>query len=74
MLNNLKAELVRKELRPESAVSIALGCCSKTAKAKLKGTRDFTVPEAFKILNTYFTNENFSLEYLFKDESDTNPS
>lgn len=69
MLNNLKAELVRKELRPESAVTNALGCCTKTAKAKLDGIRDFTVPEAFKILNTYFTDENLSLEYLFKNDT-----
>ena len=69
MLNNLKAELVRKELKPESAVTSALSCCPKTEKAKLEGKRDFTVPEAFKILNTYFTDENLSLEYLFKNDT-----
>lgn len=65
MLNNLKAELVRKELEPEAAVCKALGCCSRTAKAKLRGTSDFTVPEAFKIVNCYFPNDDFSWDYLF---------
>ncbi len=72
MLNNLKAELVRKELKPELAVCNALGCCSKTARAKLKGASDFTVPEAFKIVDAYFANDEFSWDYLF--EADNNPS
>lgn len=65
MLNNLKAELIRKELEPEVAVCKALGCCSRTAKAKLRGISDFTVPEAFKIVNAYFPDNEFSLDYLF---------
>ena len=70
MLNNLKAELVRKKLEPELAVRDALGCCSKTAKAKLKGTRDFTVPEEFKIIDAYFPDDEFPLDYLFESDSE----
>lgn len=71
MLNNLKAELVRKELEPELAVRNAIGCCRRTAKDKLKGIRDFTVPEAFKIVNTYFPDDEFSWEYLFESSSES---
>lgn len=72
MLNNLKAELVKKGLKPEHAVCDATGCCYKTASSKLKGKREFTVPEAFKIVDRYFPNHEFSWEYLF--ESDNEPS
>ncbi len=71
MLNNLKAELVRKELKPELAICDALGCCPKTAREKLKGARDFTIPEAFKIINTCFPNDKFSLDYLFESDSES---
>ncbi len=70
MLNNLKAELVRKELKPESAICDALGCCPRTAKAKLKGTREFTLPEAFKIIDTCFPDDEFSFEYLFESNAE----
>lgn len=71
MLNNLKAELVKKGFKPEHAICNATGCCYKTASIKLKGIRDFTVPEAFKIVNTYFPNDKFSLEYLFESDTET---
>lgn len=66
MLNNLKAELVRKGLKPEKAVCNAIGCCEKTARSKLKGNVDLSIPEAFKITDMYFSDDNFSLDYLFK--------
>ncbi len=69
MLNNLKAELVRKNLVPERAVKTVLGCTAKTAKAKLNGESDFSISEAFKIVNSYFGDDNFSYEFLFKNDS-----
>lgn len=65
MLSNLKAELVRKNLVPEAAVMAAIGCTDKTARAKLNGASDFTLPEAIKIVNIYFANCNYSYEELF---------
>lgn len=70
MLNNLKAEFVRKGLEPKSAVRSVLGCCYKTADLKIKGIRDFTVPEALKIVDRYFPNHEFSWEYLFESDND----
>lgn len=65
MLSNLKAELVRKNLTPESAVKNAIGCTDKTARAKLNGESDFTLPEAVTIVKAYFADCNFSYEELF---------
>lgn len=67
MLNNLKAELVRKNLVPEKAVEAVLGCTSKTAKAKLNGESDFSLPEAIGIVHSFFANDNFSYEFLFEN-------
>lgn len=68
MLNNLKAELVRKNLVPEKAIEEVLGCTYKTARSKLNGNTDFSVAEAFKIVNNFFQNDNFSYEFLFKND------
>ena len=38
----------------------------------VKGKRDFTVPEALKIVDRYFPDHEFSWDYLF--ESDNDPS
>lgn len=66
MLNNLRAELVRKGFfTPSEAVAIALGCTQKTARNKLDGTSPVTVPEAVKIIDDYFADDGFSIEYLF---------
>ncbi|HRR78067.1 MAG TPA: hypothetical protein P5191_14905 [Ruminococcus sp.] len=67
MLNNLKAELVRKNLSPEKAVEAALGCTNKTAKAKLNGESAFSVPEAISIVKRYFPDDNFGYEFLFEN-------
>ena len=66
MLNNLKAELVRKGYdEPVEAVRLALDCTDRTARNKLNGSSPFTVPEAVKIKEKYFSTDTFSMEYLF---------
>ena len=71
MLNNLKAELVRKGLTPEKAIEALLGCSSKTASAKLDGKSEFSVTEAIKVTNCFFKNDNFDFEFLFTNFEDT---
>lgn len=65
MLSNLKAELVRKNLVPEKAIEAVLDCTNKTAKAKLNGESDFSLPEAIKVVKCYFPNNEFEYEFLF---------
>lgn len=72
MLSNLKAELVRKEMHPEKAIEAVLRCTYKTARSKLNGKSDFTVPEAVKIVNCYFPNEKVDFMQLFADTSSEN--
>lgn len=68
MLNNLRAELVRKGYyTPSEAIAAALGCTPKTARNKLHGDSAVTVPEAVKIIETYFSEDGFTIEYLFLD-------
>ncbi len=67
MLSNLRAELVRKDLTPEQAIREVLGCTDKTARAKLAGESDFSLPEAVKIMNRYFKDDGFQYEELFRD-------
>lgn len=67
MLSNLRAELVRKNFIPEQAVRELLGCTDKTARAKLNGESDFSLPEAIKIMTYYFKNDNFKYETLFEN-------
>lgn len=69
MLNNLRAELVRKELNPEKAIIATLGCTWKTANSKLRGESDFTVPEALEVVNAYFPNEKFKYDFEFLFEN-----
>lgn len=48
MLNNLRAELVRKGFNtPSEAVADALNCTPKTARNKLDGISPVTVPEIY---------------------------
>lgn len=68
MLNNLRAELVRKGYNtPSEAVASALGCTPKTARNKLDGITPVTVPEAVKIIEVFFKNDSFTIEYLFAE-------
>ena len=72
MLNNLRAELARKGYKtPPEAIASALNCTSKTARNKLDGITPVTVPEAVKIVETYFKNDNFTIEYLFEEAEAT---
>ncbi len=67
MLNNLKAELARKGYStPSDALVEALGCNPKTARNKLDGITPVTVPEAVAIIEKHFKNDDFTIEYLFK--------
>lgn len=71
MLLNLKAEFVRKGLDPISSISSAINCSDKTARNKIDGKTDFTVPEAIAIVNKFFQSDNFEIAYLFTDTSKT---
>ena len=68
MLNNLRAELIRKNLNPEKAVEQTLNCTYKTAKSKTSGESDFSLTEAFKIMDTFFPDDQFDFKYLFMNE------
>lgn len=68
MLCNLRAELTRKNLNPEKAIEQTLGCTYKTACSKLKGDTDFSLPEALKVVEAYFSEDNFSIKELFANE------
>ena len=71
MLNNLKAEYTRKGIVPKSGVMHALNCTERTAKNKLDGKTPITIPEAIKIRDNDFKNENFSIDYLFAPDIGT---
>ena len=70
MLNNLKAEYVRKGITPYKAVMKTLECSERTARNKLEEKYPITIPEALKIRNTDFAQDNFSLEYLFESSNE----
>lgn len=61
-MKNLKAEMARAGVSKEDIMNL-LGCSIKTVNNKLDEVTDFTVPEAFKIRDTYFA--NLRMEYLF---------
>ena len=42
----------------------------KTAYNKLNSITPITVPEAVKIIRKDFSNDNFSIDYLFADSKD----
>lgn len=67
MLLNLKAEFARKNVDSVKAIIEALDCSEKTARNKLNCETEISVPEAIKIRNKYFQNDNFDFEYLFAD-------
>lgn len=69
MLFNLEAELIRKGYKPAyKAIRDTLNCSEKTARNKLSGRSDITVPEAVRIVNTIFPYDDFSIEYLFAEK------
>lgn len=66
MYANLMAEYARKNLKPHMAIMDVLGCSEKTARNKINGITPITVPEAVKIKETTFSNEGYTIDYLFK--------
>lgn len=69
MLFNLRAEYARKNINPYKGIMKALGCSEKTARNKLNESSPTTIPEALAIRETNFSDENFSLEYLFATDN-----
>lgn len=61
-MKNLKAEMVRAGVSKEDIMKL-LGCSMRTVDNKLDEITDFTIPEAFKIRDTFFG--NMRMEYLF---------
>lgn len=76
MTANLVAELVKKGVPPTKVateVSKTIGVTEKTARNKISGTTEFTVPEAVKINDVWFGGEQ-SLAYLFENIPETIPA
>lgn len=68
MTNNLVAELIKLGIAPRNVakeVANTIGSSEKTARNKLNGVTEWTVPEAMKINDKYFGGKQ-SIEYLFK--------
>lgn len=68
MTNNLVAELIKLGIAPRNVakeIAKTIGSSEKTARNKLNGVTEWTVPEAMKINDKYFGGEQ-SIEYLFK--------
>lgn len=73
MSNNLIAELIKKGVQPrEVAKTIAqtIGVSEKTARNKINGVTDWTLPEAMKINEVCFDGAQ-SIEYLFAKAKET---
>ena len=64
-MKNLVAEMARYGVRI-SDIQNLLNCSERTVRNKLNNERDFTIPEALKIRNTFFP--GMSIEYLFATE------
>lgn len=50
------------------AIAKAANMCTRTLREKIAGKRDFTLPEAIKIRDTFFPGSN--LEHLFSRDSE----
>lgn len=67
MSNNLIAELVKMGIAPRNVVkeiAKTIEVSEKTARNKINGVTEWTLPEAVKINNEYFGGA-MSIEYLF---------
>jgi hypothetical protein len=73
MLRNLKGELIKKGQEPLTAIMSAIKCSEKTARNKLNGDTSFTVPEAVKVINSYFSDDGFKTDWLFENFIDPKP-
>ena len=67
-MKNLVAEMARYGVRIADIQNL-LNCSERTVRNKLNNERDFTIPEALKIRNTFFP--SMSIEYLFATEPPT---
>ncbi len=61
-MDNLKAEMARAGVSKEDIKNL-LDCSMRTVDNKLDGVTDFTIPEAFKIRDSFFPSQR--MEYLF---------
>lgn len=71
MTLNLIAEMVKTGIPANQVakeVARAIGSSEKTARNKLNGVTEWTVPEAIKINEVYFDGKQ-SIEYLFQKAS-----
>lgn len=64
-MRNLEAEMKRYGISTYDIQRILM-CTDRTVKNKLTGESVFTVPEAFKIRDTYFP--GMRIEYLFASD------
>ena len=67
MERNLIAELIKIGVGPREVtkrLAATLGISEKSVRNKLKGTTQWTLPEAVKINNEFFQGKK-SIEYLF---------
>ena len=74
MTANLVAEVIKQGTPPNQVakfIAQVLGCSEKTARNKISGVSEFTVPEAMKINSDIFKNSQ-SIEYLFCKVSEKN--
>lgn len=67
MLRNLKAEMVRSDVKPKDIAAL-LNVRDATIYDKLNGHYGFTFNEALKIKRHYFP--HLDLEYLFANSED----
>ena len=65
MLRNLRAEMVRKDIKPIQIAEL-LGVRYATVIDKLNGRYDFSFNDALKIKKQFF--DDMDMEYLFKSE------
>lgn len=63
MLHNLKAEIVRHNIK-KTEIAKCLNIGNRTLYGKIKGETKFTTDEAFKIQKTFFP--ECTLDYLFE--------
>ena len=68
-MNTLLVEFLRIGIKPEqiaNTISPVLGCSERTIRNKLNGRSEFTLSEAIKIKETWFS--TLSLDYLFNEK------
>lgn len=69
MLYILKGELIKTgNKNPVKAIMGTIQCSEKTARNKLSGVTSFTVPEAVQIQETFFSESDHKLSWLFQND------